>query len=140
MLPRFCRNSQDDITITRSFVPKQSTRLIDITDIGGTPHPVLGDGSCLYHAVAHQAGLISHASRGEQDISAVLRQLARLMMDQYPAVREEDAMSEVAWEGRKQYVLRPASWGSDLLVRLLAIGLQQDIRARKIGRHPAICD
>ena len=58
---------------------------------------VIGDGSCLYHAVAHQVGLISEESRGDNTISMLLRQTASRMMTEHPAVRLEDGLSPTQW-------------------------------------------
>ena len=52
-----------------------------------------GDGSCLYQAVAHQAGFISKSSRGDRVTSNFLRQLVHMMMDEYPHVRKENRLS-----------------------------------------------
>ena len=38
-------------------------------------HSVKGDGSCLYHAVAHQAGPITTYSTGDDMVSGHLRRL-----------------------------------------------------------------
>ena len=43
-------------------------------------HSVKGDGSCLYHAVAHQAGLITTYGTGDDIVSGHLRYLALLTM------------------------------------------------------------
>ena len=90
-------------------------------------HSVNGDGSCLYHAIAHQAGFINNNSRGCTIISKHLRQMVFKVMTDYPAVRLEDGLSIIQWLERKQAVLDPAEWGGDLEVRLLAIGLKRDI-------------
>ena len=88
---------------------------------------VSGDGSCLYHAVAHQAGFISKSSRGDKNISGQLRQLAVSMMVKYPDIRAEDGLTITQWLQKKIVVLDPAEWGGDLELRLLAIGLKRDI-------------
>ena len=38
-------------------------------------HVVKDDGSCLYHAIAHQAGLIKSSSTGDEVVSNHLRRL-----------------------------------------------------------------
>ena len=43
-------------------------------------HVVKGDGSCLYQAVAHQAGLISASCQVDANISMWLRKVALAMM------------------------------------------------------------
>ena len=81
----------------------------------------------MYHAVAHQAGLIPKDSRGDNIISTLLRQTALRMMTDHPAVRLEDGLSPIQWLQKKQTILDPAEWGGDLELRLLAIGLKRDI-------------
>jgi len=83
-----------------------------------------GDGSCLYHAVAHQAGLITTYSKGDDMVSGHLRRLALLTMLNYPAVRLESGLSEEQWLGKQKQVVHPTSWGGDEEVRLLAVGLK----------------
>ena len=68
-------------------------------------HVVKGDGSCLYHAVAHQA-------------------LA--MMWKCPQVCEEDGMSKLQWFQKRQDILQPNHWGGDLELCLLALGLHRN--------------
>ena len=60
-------------------------------------HLVKGDGSCLYHAVAHQAGLIPANSKGDSIISIELRKVVLAMMLKYPHVRQEDGLSMLQW-------------------------------------------
>ena len=48
-------------------------------------------------------------------------------MDKYPDVRLEDGLSLVQWEKQRQDIQRPANWGSDLDIRLMAIYLGKDI-------------
>ena len=50
-------------------------------------HAVHGDGSCLYHPVAHQAGLITKTSCGNKVVSNNLRQLTYKMMIEHPRRR-----------------------------------------------------
>ena len=90
-------------------------------------HVVHGDGSCLYHAVAHQAGFITKTSCGDKVVSNNLRQLTYKMMIEHPNVRLEEGMSVIQWLEKKQCVMDPAEWGGDMEVRLLAIGLHRDI-------------
>ena len=56
-------------------------------------HLIDGDGSCLYHAVAHQAGFIPKSSRGDRVTSNLLRQVVYKMMDECPHVCTEDGLS-----------------------------------------------
>ena len=90
-------------------------------------HVVKGDGSCLYHAVAHQAGLISAGCQGDGSISMQLRKVALAMMWKYPQVREEDGLSKIQWFYKRQDILEPNNWGGDLELRLLALGLHRNI-------------
>ena len=90
-------------------------------------HSVYGDGSCLYHAIAHQAGFIDVNSKGCKIISGQLRRMVLKVMSEYPAVRLEDGLSSAQWLERQQVILNAGEWGGDLEVRLLAIGLKRDI-------------
>jgi len=60
-------------------------------------HCVKGDGSCLYHAIAHQAGLITASSSGDELVSGHLRHLAFLTMLNFPAVQLETTMPQEEW-------------------------------------------
>ena len=90
-------------------------------------HVVKGDGSCLYHAVSHQAGFLSSDSQGDDKISSHLRNLALRMMWEHPDVRTEVGMSPLQWFTKRGDILCHDSWGGDLDIRLLAIGLQREI-------------
>ena len=114
------------VTFVKRTEPAKTTST-PLGDLSLSVHPVFGDGSCLYHAVAHQAGLIPQASRGERAASTRLRQLVRTVMDRHPQIRQEDGMSEASWEEKKEIVTRPASWGGDVELRLMAVGLKRDI-------------
>ena len=83
-------------------------------------HSVKGDGSCLYHAVVHQAGLITASSTNEE-ISRHLRCLVLLTMLNYPAVRLEAIMSQEEWLQKQKEIVIPTNWGGDLDVRLMAL-------------------
>ena len=112
-------------------VSAQSGNLLPLTavleQINVVRHLVDGDGSCMYHAVAHQADFISKSSRGDKFTSNLLRQLVCKMMDECPHVRKEDGLSMIQWLEKRQTVLDPSEWGGDLELRLLAIGLKRDI-------------
>ena len=90
-------------------------------------HVVKGDGSCLYHAVAHKARFISRSSQGSENISLYLRKVVVDTMSQHSSVRQEIDMSNLQWVHNQLETLKPSSWGGDLEVRLLAIGLQRDV-------------
>ena len=90
-------------------------------------HLIDDDGSCLYHAVAHQAGFIPKSSRGDRVTSNFLRQTVSKIMDEFPHVRMEDGLSHIHWLEKKQAVLDPSEWGGDLEFCLPAIGLKRDI-------------
>ena len=83
-----------------------------------------GDDSCLYHAVAHQAGFIAKTSRGDRMTSC---RLGVKMMDVFPQVRLENRLSVIQWLEKKQNILKCSEWRGDLELRLLAIGLKRDI-------------
>ena len=90
-------------------------------------HVVNGDGGCLYHAVAHQAGFITKCCKGNEKISLHLRKVAVDSMLKYPSVCSETGLSKLQWLGKQFEILKPDTWGGDLELRLLAIGLQRDI-------------
>ena len=127
-------------TIPSAFAPKkEELEIISITkqslpslpyvlqQLSLQKHSVYGDGSCLYHAIAHQAGFVDSSSRGCRIISRHLRQMVVKVMSDNPAVRLEDGLSTTQWLERQQAILNPAEWGGDLEVRLLVIGLKRDI-------------
>lgn len=90
-------------------------------------HVVKGDGSCLYHAISHQAGFIPSTSQDDEKISSQLRNVASRMMWDHPGVHTETDMSFLQWLKKRQDILSHDSWGNELDVRLMAIGLQRDI-------------
>jgi len=90
-------------------------------------HRIKGDGSCLYHAIAHQAGFIPNASKGDEVISLQLRKVAVDTMCKYLSVRLEDGLSNSQWIQKILDILTPNMWGGDLELRLLAIGLQRNV-------------
>ena len=83
----------------------------------------------MYYAVAYQAGYLEHSSHGDNFVGKQLRMLALIIMQKYPDVRTEDGIniSQHQWEQRKLCILQPSEWGSDLEVRLLAIGIGREI-------------
>jgi len=122
-----CPATSTDLVVTGSQLCKSLLFSAVLRELSVKCHLVNGDGSCLYHAVAHQAGLISKNSRGDGTISFQLRQLALNMMTKHPAVRVEDGLTAVQWLQKKMTILEPSEWGGDLELRLLAIGIQRDI-------------
>ena len=90
-------------------------------------HVVKGDGSCLYHAIAHQAGLIASSSTGDEVVNNHLRQLTLLTMLNYPAIQLECSLSDQDWQAKQQQVLTTSEWGGDIELRLMAVGLKKDI-------------
>ena len=88
---------------------------------------VKGDGSCLYHVVSHQAGLISITCQGDEKISMHLRKIAQDVMGKHPAVRLESTLSKLEWLKKQQEIITSNTWGGDVEIRLLAIGLHRDI-------------
>ena len=90
-------------------------------------HCVKEYGNCLYHAVAHQAGLIMSSSSGDELVCKHLRQLTLLTMLNYPAVQSEDFISQGEWIEKQQTILQNSEWEGDLELRLMAIGLKREI-------------
>ena len=71
--------------------------------LGLKGYPVQGDGSCLFHAVAHQAGFLpSDACHGDMNVSHQLRQLVVETMTLHPESCEEDGLTELQWAKRKR--------------------------------------
>jgi len=95
-------------------------------------HVVNGDGSCLYHAVAHQAGFITKYCKGNEKISLHLRKVAVDTMLKYPSVCSETGLSKLQWLGKQFEILKPDTWGGDLELCLLAIGFTK-------GYHCSYC-
>ena len=126
-----CVLSVNKPDLSQQLVSTQKTKLLPVntvlSQLNVVRHLIDGDGSCLYHAVAHQAGFIPKSSRGDRVTSNLLRQLVYKMMDECPHVRTEDGLSFIQWLERKQAILDPSEWGGDLELRLLAIGLKRDI-------------
>lgn len=116
-----------DVQITESHKYNSLTFDAVLKHLNVKCYIVSGDGSCLYHSVAHQAGLINKCSRGDRNISGSLHQLTLNMMISYPEVRAEDGLTKIQWLQKKMTVLDSAEWGGDLEVRLLAIGMKRDI-------------
>ena len=87
-------------------------------------HTVKGDGSCLYHAIAHQAGLIASSSTGDEVMSNHLRQLTLLAMLNYQL---ECSLSDQDWQAKQLQVLTTCEWGGDIELRLMVVGLKRDI-------------
>ena len=88
---------------------------------------VKGDGSCLYHAIAHQTGLITSSSTGDEVVNKHLRQLTLLTMLNYPAIQLKCLLSDQDWQVKQQQVLTTSEWGGDIELRLMAVGLKKDI-------------
>ena len=68
-------------------------------------HVVKGDGSCLYYAIAHQAGLIASSSTGDEVVNNHLRRLTLLTMLNYPAIQLKCSLSDQDWQAKQQQVL-----------------------------------
>ena len=118
-----------DVQIIGSHKYKSSTYSFDtvLKDLNVKCHSVSRDGSCLYHAIAHQVGLINKNSRGDRNISRSLRQLTQSMMINHPEVRAEDGLTKVQWLQKKMTILDPSEWGGHLELCLLAVGIKRDI-------------
>jgi len=90
-------------------------------------HAVKGDGSCFYHTIAHQAGLIAGSSTGDEVVSNHLRRLTLLTMLNYPAIQLECSLSDQDRQAKQQHVLTNSEWGGDIELQLMVIGLKKDI-------------
>ena len=90
-------------------------------------HAVRGDGNCLYHDIAHQAGLIPSSIDGDEEVCRHLRHLAFLTMLNYPTIQSEGSLSQADWMNKQQRVLQNNKWGGDLEIRLMAIGLKKEV-------------
>ena len=95
--------------------------------LGLNKHCVKADGNCLYHAIAHQAKLITKYSTGDELVSRHLRNLVFLTMLTYSNIRLETSMSTTEWLEKQKRVLMPREWGGDFELRLMAISLKRDI-------------
>lgn len=90
-------------------------------------HRANGDGNCLYHSIAHQAGFIRFDCHGDTSVAQQLRGSALHCMEKYPDVRLEEGITLAQWNKKKANIMQPKEWGGDLEVRLLAIGIGQDV-------------
>ena len=90
-------------------------------------HVVKGDGNCLYHATAHQAGLIASSSTGDEAVNNHLRRLTLLTMLNYHVIQLESSLSNQDWQAKQQQVLTTSEWGGDIEFQLMAVGLKKDI-------------
>jgi len=88
---------------------------------------VKGDGNCLYHAIAHQAGLITSSSTGDEAVSNHLKRLTLLAMLNYPAIQLECSLYDQNWQTKQQQVIATSEWGGDIELRLMVVGLKRDI-------------
>ena len=81
------------IGFVKSFIPVDFL----LQQLHVRKHVGKGDGSCMYHTVAHQAELIPANCKGNSDISMALRRVALVMMYKYPQVCQEDGLSMLQW-------------------------------------------
>ena len=98
--PRQHPLSVDEPDLSLQFVSTQETNLLPMNtlkQLNVIRHLIDGDGSCLYHAVAHQAGFIPKSSRSDRVTSNFLRQMVSKTMDEFRHVRMEDGLSLIHW-------------------------------------------
>jgi len=114
-------NDFEDPTIVCA-VKKLPPSLNVLEQLHNTQHKIYGDGNCLYHSVAHQAGLIKQNSLGDILVGKRLRTLALYCMRKYPI-----GTTQLQWEAKKSHILQSTEWGGDIEVRLLAIGRGREI-------------
>jgi len=94
----FLYSGEPDVQIISAHKPQNSLPLSSVLQqLKLSRHTVNGDGSCLFHATAHQAGLIAKSSHGDMMISNHLRQLVLKMMNEHPTVRLEEGLSVLQW-------------------------------------------
>ena len=72
-----CSNDQNssDVQLVTAYAKPTKCKTIQsvLEHLQLKRHVVKGDGSCLHHAVAHQAGLITSSSTGDEVVSNHLR-------------------------------------------------------------------
>ena len=123
----FTTSDYDDIEITSATKSDLLTMRSVLQQLNVNKHSVTGDGSCLYHAIAHQAGFINRSSTGETIVSESFKtnsfqddgRTSCCSLGRWPV------NSTVATKETK--TLNPYQWDGDLEVQLLAIGLKRDI-------------
>ena len=108
---KFCTNIILRATKTTSLSLETVLQRLDLKK-----HSVKGDSSCLYHSIAHQAGLVIKDNQGDEKISQHLRQLALSMM-----IHQESGLSNIQWLQKRQEVVDVNVWGGDIELWLLAI-------------------
>ena len=86
---------------------------VDLQQLGYVRHTVYGDGNCLFHAIAHQEGLIKQGCHGDQSVADQLRALALICMQKYPDIRIEDGMTLSQWE-QKSFILYSMLSGGEI--------------------------
>jgi len=84
---------QTDVQIISAQKTKSVSLNCVMQQLHAVKHVIKGDGSCLYHTIAHQAGFISSNSKGDETISLQLKKVAVDTMSKYPSVRLEDGLS-----------------------------------------------
>ena len=121
----------DSVSPEVHIVNVTANKSMSLDAVLGTLHVVKyvvkGDGSCLYHAISHQASFISNPCQGDNTISMHLRKIALDVMHKHPSICSEGNFSKLEWLKRQQEILSADRWGGDLEIRLLAIGLHRDI-------------
>jgi len=120
-------DTADDIQVVGATKTDSMSLQAFLLHMKARKHVVKGDGNCLYHSIAHQAGLISLSSDGNDHISQQLRKIAECTMWKYPDIRKESGLTVVQWLQKTQEILQNNNWGGDTELRLLAIGIQRDI-------------
>jgi len=87
-------DTPDDIGATKTdLMPLQDV----LFHVKAKKLAVKGDGNCSYHSIAHQAGLISLSSDGNEHISQELRKIAESVMQKYPDIHKEGGLTVIQW-------------------------------------------
>ena len=78
---------EDDTGVGVSKINKPPSPPCLLQQLHYALHKVTGDGNCLYHAIAHQAGFMKPNCHGDTSVAKQLRILALHYMQKYPDVR-----------------------------------------------------
>ena len=95
--PSCVDGAADDVTITGKVTGRTWNWPGVLRGLQLCCHHVLGDASCMYNAIAHQAGMINRRERGDRDVSDQLCQPVLTMMRRHPGAQQEDGIPPQQW-------------------------------------------